>query len=196
MVGPVSAASAQTSSTDGTTPLALTPGSPAGSYALSGFDNINVFNGNLNFHLPMDRVGGRGDVQYTMMLPIEDHWRVLDRSNDYQEIWLPTDYTWYGDKPGYGPGVLLGRAAATDYGGGGAACVHYPSYSYFSLTRLTFILPDGTEYEFRDQATGGAQQVSSCSATGYNRGNRVRHRGWDCRDVRLGHANLRHAGKL
>jgi hypothetical protein len=97
-------------------------------------------------------------------------WRVLDRSNDYQEIYLPTDYQWHANKPGYGPGLFVGRAAATDYGGGGAACVHYPSYSYFSLTRLTFILPDGTEYEFRDQATGGAQQVSSCYANGYNRG--------------------------
>src|SRR6266436_6622505 len=149
----LSTATAQTSSTDGTTPLVLTAGAPAGSYALSGFDNINVFNGNLNFHLPMAHVGGRGDAQYTMVLPIETHWRVLDRSNDYQEIWLPTDSTWYGDKPGYGPGLLLGRAAAVNYSGSGPPCVPYPSYSYQSLTRLTFILPDGTEYEFRDQAT-------------------------------------------
>ncbi|SRR5713226_1725089 len=161
---------AQTSSTDGSTPLVLTAGAPSGSYAMSGFDNINVFNGSLNFHLPIDHLGGRGDAQYTMVLPIETHWRVLDRSNDYQEIFLPTDYTWYGDKPGYGPGVLLGRAAATDPSGSGAACVHYPSYSYSSLTRLTFILPDGTEYEFRDQATGGQQKISSCYANGYNRG--------------------------
>jgi len=110
----VSNANGQTSSTDGTTPLVLTAGAPAGSYGLSGFDHINVFNGNLNFHLPMVHVGGRGDAQYTMVLPIETHWRVLDRSNDYQEIWLPTDSTWYGDKPGYGPGLLLGRAVATD----------------------------------------------------------------------------------
>jgi len=41
-----------TSNTDGSTPLSLTPGAPAGSFALSGFDNVNLFNGNLNFHLP------------------------------------------------------------------------------------------------------------------------------------------------
>jgi RHS repeat-associated protein len=163
-------ATADTSSTDGTTPPVLTPGAPGGSYALSGFDNINLFNGNLNFGLPLLQVSGRGEAQYTVMLPIENHWRVIDRSNDYQEIWNPTDSTWYGDKPGYGPGVLLGRAAATDSSGSGPACVHYPSYSYLSLTRLTFILPDGTEYEFRDQATGGQVQTSNCFANGYNRG--------------------------
>ena len=110
-------AHAQTSATDGTTPLSLSPGTPAGSYALSGFDNVNLFNGNLNFHLQLLHIGGRGEAQYTMMLPIETHWRVLNRSNDYQEIWLPTDSTWYGDKPGYGPGMLEERAAALSTSG-------------------------------------------------------------------------------
>lgn len=41
-----------TSATDGTTPSGIAPGSPSGSYALSGFDNINLYNGNLNFALP------------------------------------------------------------------------------------------------------------------------------------------------
>ena len=49
-------AAAQTgtkSATDGTTPLGMTPGAPAGSYALSGFDNVNLYNGHLNFSLPL-----------------------------------------------------------------------------------------------------------------------------------------------
>lgn len=36
---------------NGMTPSGLTTGAPNGSYALSGFDNINLFNGNLNFRL-------------------------------------------------------------------------------------------------------------------------------------------------
>ncbi len=161
----------QTSSTDGTTPPVLTAGAPAGSYALSGLDNINIFNGNLNFRLPLVQVIGRGDAQYTMMLPIESHWRVIDRSTDIQEIWLPTDFTWYLDKPGYGPGVFLGRSAATNSSGSGAPCVPFsPTGTYNSLTRFTFIAPDGTEYEFRDQGTGGQQKVSQCSGPGFNRG--------------------------
>ncbi len=35
-------ASAQVYSTDGATALGIAPGSPSGSYALSGFDNINL----------------------------------------------------------------------------------------------------------------------------------------------------------
>src|SRR5712692_4266958 len=41
-------AHAQTSATDGTTPAALAAGAPAGSYSLSDFERINLFNGNLN----------------------------------------------------------------------------------------------------------------------------------------------------
>jgi len=33
---------------DGFTPLAMTPGAPSGSFALSGFENVNLFNGNLS----------------------------------------------------------------------------------------------------------------------------------------------------
>ncbi|HYV24763.1 MAG TPA: RHS repeat-associated core domain-containing protein [Pyrinomonadaceae bacterium] len=164
----VGMASGQTSSTDGATPLRLTPGSPSGSYALSDLDTVNLYNGNLSFHLPLLAVGGRGDAGYTMTVPIESHWRVLDRSNDNQEIFLPTDQPWNGINPNYGPAVLTGRAAAASFGNG-APC-GFPNTSYQSLTRLTFILADGTEYEFRDQGTGGQQKVSSCSGNGFNRG--------------------------
>jgi hypothetical protein len=57
-------------STDGKTPLALQPGAPAGSYALSELDNINPYNGSLNFRLPLLNVGGRGTAGYTMTLPM------------------------------------------------------------------------------------------------------------------------------
>ena len=43
-------ADAQTSNPNsGSTPSGLKPGAPAGSYGLSGFDNVNLYNGNLNF---------------------------------------------------------------------------------------------------------------------------------------------------
>jgi hypothetical protein len=38
--------------TDGSTPLALSPGAPAGAYALSDFESVNLYNGSLNFSLP------------------------------------------------------------------------------------------------------------------------------------------------
>jgi hypothetical protein len=56
------------STTSAMTPTGMSPGSPAGTYALSGFDNVNLFNGNLNFRLPLMTIGGRGSSGYTMML--------------------------------------------------------------------------------------------------------------------------------
>src|SRR5207244_2690730 len=78
LLGPLaSSTGAQSrSATDGTTPLALTSGAPAGSYALGGFENVNPYNGNLNFSLPMLGMSGRGETAYPMMLKIERHWRV------------------------------------------------------------------------------------------------------------------------
>ena len=40
-----------TSITDGRTPSGIEAGTPVGSYALSDFDNVSVYNGNLNFRL-------------------------------------------------------------------------------------------------------------------------------------------------
>jgi hypothetical protein len=49
--------------TDGATPLGLSPGMPAGSYALSDFDAVNLYNGNLGFRLPLLSVAGRGSTE-------------------------------------------------------------------------------------------------------------------------------------
>ena len=45
---------------DSTTPPGQAPGAPAGSYSLSGFEKVNLFNGHLNFQLPLLQVSGRG----------------------------------------------------------------------------------------------------------------------------------------
>jgi len=87
-----SAASAQnTNPTDGSTPAGLKPGAPSGSYGLSGFDNINLYNGNLNFRLPLLSIGGRGGAGYTMMLPIEQHWTM--------DHYGPDQYGFVSDTP-------------------------------------------------------------------------------------------------
>ena len=50
-------AKAQTTKpTDGATPLGLQAGTPAGAYSLSGFDNVNLYNGSLSFALPLLRL--------------------------------------------------------------------------------------------------------------------------------------------
>src|ERR687884_374887 len=49
-------------------------GRPAGSYDLSGFDNVNLFNGNLNFKLPLLKIGGRGGGSFSLPLIVETRW--------------------------------------------------------------------------------------------------------------------------
>src|SRR5688572_6376736 len=62
--------------TTATTAAGTAVGTPAGSYPLGGFDNINLFNGKMNFQLPLASVGGRGEANYTVNLNIERDWTI------------------------------------------------------------------------------------------------------------------------
>ena len=170
-------------STDGSTPLALQPGTPAGSYALSDLDNINPYNGSLNFRLPLLSISGRGKAGYTMTLPIEQKWRI-NVTPIYLYVYedgggpplpepqvtyhyFPSANWWAGIKPGYGPGVLQGRVGQFDQ----QVCADSTMRAAMTLTRLTFTAPDGTEFELRDKQTDGAPAgVGICDANGLNRG--------------------------
>src|SRR5262245_55846779 len=134
-----------TKPTDGGTPAGLQAGAPGGSFSLSGFDNVSLFNGALNFNLPLLRIGGRGAAGHTVTLPIERHWMI--------ETYQDPDLNWYyypiPDREealpiGYSPGLMSAR-----FGGIGAvACptptppaecddcsqVHYED----TITRLSF----------------------------------------------------------
>ena len=156
-----------TSATDGRTPSGIQAGSPAGSYELSGFDNINLFNGNLNFRMPLVGVGGRGSAAFAMMLALNlKSWHVkhfhkvmpdeseIDSYSPTQNGWVP-----YG---GYGPGAIGGR----NYGlqtSSNFSCRWYSK----TLSRLTFSTADGTEYELRDQLSGGQPLNSTCTQGAY-----------------------------
>ncbi|MEK6300444.1 MAG: RHS repeat-associated core domain-containing protein [Acidobacteriota bacterium] len=166
----VIAAEAQTL-TDGSTPLGIEPGTPAGSYALSGLDTVNLFNGGMNFSLPLMHIGGRGGAQMAMTLPIETHWRVFHFSFPGAPGFPPTDTYFplvagWGSDSVYGPGVLLGRCGtkAVDCGANGERIG-------VTLTRLTFTTSDGTEHELRDVATQGKPFVdhfAGCSGGAFN----------------------------
>ncbi|HYV09785.1 MAG TPA: RHS repeat-associated core domain-containing protein [Pyrinomonadaceae bacterium] len=158
-----------TSVTDGRTPAALQPGSPVGSYPLSGFDNVNLFNGNLGFRLPLLHVGGRGSAQMTINLALNlKSWHIKHTHKvmpDESEIdsFVPIQTGWM-PYAGYGAGRLDGR----NYGlqtSSNFTCRWYST----TLSRLTFSASDGTEYELRDQLTNG-QPLSSTCTQGANRG--------------------------
>lgn len=156
--------------TDGSTPSGLAPGAPAGSYALSGFDNVNLFNGHMNFRLPLLNVTGRGGAGYQMTRPVEQTWTIFRQENEITGVvsYYPEPNWWTTIKPGYGPGVLQGRSSGT----GSGRCNEYSPYKYGkTLTRLTFTAGDGTEYEFRDKTWDGQPlNLSPCASTGNNRG--------------------------
>ncbi|HEV8187743.1 MAG TPA: hypothetical protein VGP83_08340, partial [Pyrinomonadaceae bacterium] len=162
-----------TSPTDTTTPLALSPGSPAGSYAVSDFENVNPYNGNLSFHLPLISVGGRG-VATSSILGIDSKgWKVkhvatTDANGFPVDVYTPVANPWT-PTAGYGAGKMVGRRSGLypDQTCGGTRYIYQQT-----LTRLTFIAADGTEYEFRDQLTGGqpATVTNPCASTGAPRG--------------------------
>jgi YD repeat-containing protein len=159
--------------TDGSTPPGMAPGAPAGSFPLSGFDTVNLFNGNLNFRLPLLEIGGRGEARYTVTLKVEHHWRIET------EVYAP-DYVrhtavpawWNSFEAGYGPGLLMMRTGADVVNCAGGGTVQDQV-----LTRFTFVSPDGAELELRDKQTDGRPHLnpltgqSSCTGeTPTNRG--------------------------
>ena len=154
---------------DGRTPSAMQPGSPAGSYPLSGFDNVNLYNGNLLFRLPLLKVDGRGSAQMTVNVAlnvkgwhIKHQHRVMPDENELN-TYTPSKLGW-SPYSGYGAGRLTGR----NYGlhvSQNLSCRWYSK----TLSRMTFSTADGTEYELRDQNTGGQPLNSTCT-TGANRG--------------------------
>jgi RHS repeat-associated protein len=162
--------------TDGATPLALSPGAPAGSYSLSGFDNVNLYNGNLGFQLPLLGVGGRGAAQHNIMLLIKRKWAVLHSvTPDDIHTYDPVADWWTNNEPVmgggmFGPGRIVGRHGT--HGKNDCHLSNNPTDDVYrqTLTRLTFIGPNGTEFELRDELSGGMKKVPVCSGPGFSRG--------------------------
>src|SRR5690349_10183517 len=98
--------------TDGATPLGLTPGMPAGSYAFSDLDAVNLYNGNLGFRLPLLSIGGRGGTGYAMTLRLEQKWIVEKEVTPGEPTMYYPSANWWtleGFKPNYSVGGLETR---------------------------------------------------------------------------------------
>ncbi|HXM40628.1 MAG TPA: hypothetical protein VN924_05215 [Bryobacteraceae bacterium] len=173
---------------DGTTPTINAPGNPAGAYDLSSIEHLNMATGHLNITIPLAQLMGRGEAKETMVLPIESHWHVENQNYTYTTdgvtfyygtAYEPINEPWNSDQPTHWNGVMV-------YRGLGDYCNPAPgqpnnSAWYNTLSRLTFIAPDGTEYEFRDALTGGLKEGILTGAnnlsTGYDRGRL--YQAWD-----------------
>lgn len=159
---------------DGTTPVPLTPGSPAGAYALSGFENINYYTGHLNVSLPLLELGGRGEVRFRMMAAIDaPKWtietatRVQDRNGtgafEYQHTTSAAVEKWQTYQAGYGPGILvLKRVGEAENPCATSDPRYHRTFSY-----LVFLQPDGSELSLYDRISGGQPAVFDCSNLPY-----------------------------
>jgi RHS repeat-associated protein len=147
------------STTDKMTPSGITPGAPAGSYPLSGMESLNLYNGNLDFRLPLLSLDGRGSAVRNMMLSLNTKkWRVRESHTQTNDTYTPTTLNWGGVDVGYLAGKLQGRQS----GWSSRTCPN-PSQTryYYTNTNLTFVAPDGTEYALRDQLTDGQPMVAN-----------------------------------
>ncbi|MEN3329835.1 MAG: hypothetical protein V7638_4642, partial [Acidobacteriota bacterium] len=160
----------------GSTPLALAPGTPAGSYQLSDIDSINLFNGHVSVRMPVLTAAGRGGAAGQMTFnwggPATYHVRSdVDPNNGSQINYV---------EPGGGgafslDGISLGFVQVYGIQAGSPVSTHCWMGDYYTyqktLTRLYFVEPDGTEHEMRDVQTGGQPlSVSACALNGSSRG--------------------------
>ena len=103
----------QAQSLRGTTPAGLAPGSPAGSYSLSGIDDVNLFNGNLNVNVPLMTIGGRGGAGYQMVYAANrNRWLIEAQEYGFGSVRNIPNIGWWGSAdPNYTPGIMQGRGA-------------------------------------------------------------------------------------
>ncbi len=127
----------------------------------------------------MLNVGGRGAAGHALQLPVEIKWVVRHippppqcgptgcQPSQQEETKVAVPNGW-NTRPRYSLGSIFGRNAA-DPGsrvaltgsGGNVVCEYYTS----TLTRLTFVGPDGTETEMYDQLNGGKPLAQTCQTT-------------------------------
>lgn len=141
-----------TSSTDLATPSALASGTPPlGSFGGSGFDKVNLYNGNVNFSIPVASLGGRNGLGVTLSLSYNSKvWRV---ENDVAagRYGIPLYFYSFVAGPYIGPGWMLNV---------GSMIRRQSSWLETNtiaktLTNITFTAPDGTQYDFRDDLSNG-----------------------------------------
>ncbi len=159
--------------TDGVTPPGLAPGAPAGSYPLSDFENINLYNGHVSFSLPITQKG-RGGANISIPIRISPKpWTVK-----HQRLEVPIPHPlppgtmqdvfnaepgWWNDTdsravlPG---GRMIGRYVTEE-----VVDCSGSLYAMRTNTRLTFTAPDGTEYNLIDKEKGGNPRLDSCGFT-------------------------------
>jgi RHS repeat-associated protein len=170
-------AQSSVSNLDGLTPEGLQPGSPAGSYALSELDTINLYNGSANVAVPLLNIGGRGEAGYAIIAKYGARWDGMGILNESPcspgPCWSFSTSGWANWDYSYRPAGIavrhLGVGSQPVMSNGTVSCTIHQS----TLTRIAVGLADGTEVMLVDAATGGRPHVipaTTCAHQGFDRG--------------------------
>lgn len=164
----------QTQYDRGTPPQHAAGVSPLGSYTSADIGTVNLSNGALNLKFPIGSVGGRG-----FWLPLTLNWssKIWSGSNDtetdrdsstktvaYADFGKLDDFAGFYERlrPGWTVGIaptLFNRIVRINY----SYSVQQGSCYHYTLPKLTMMMPDKGEIEFRDDAYDGMPLPSDCS---------------------------------
>jgi|GEM_PF-1768093 len=147
---------------------ARTPGTPAGSYQLGDADAVNLFTGNLNYHLPLLEVGGRGEARASLGIVIEGQIHYREVPLQYPEGYLQHQYTYRAPNPLAFVGSVMFDYSSEELNEPCGFLGTGFNWTTFRAT-MTFVEPDGTEHSLRDTNFNG-NVITSCGPTGQNLG--------------------------
>lgn len=128
------------------------PGAPLGSFKISELDTVNLFNGHLNFRLPLMEIGGRGQASYSLGLPIDHRWVLLPTSPDTPDSFNPGFIPFTSLTPGF----LRARHLSE-------GCQFGVFFETQTHTVLVFTTPNGSQVELRDANFLGQPALSQCN---------------------------------
>ena len=144
---------------DGATPAGIAPGTPAGSYPLSGFEHYNPFNGGFAPVLPLYHVGGRGEAGIDLVWNFQPNWaayKQLAGSSAFLAI-DPYPSNNIAGVNSYAFGLGSAGAVYARTGASNTSCgTYYPTTPASTVTRIIYVTGTGTEVDLIDQQTNGA----------------------------------------
>jgi RHS repeat-associated protein len=143
--------------TDGGMPPSIALSPAAANPKANDYGSIGLYNGRMNYTLPLLGVGGRGEAGYMISLPINQSWVYEHRQHtsiggqvvDYS---VPVDGTWHIENLRYMPGKLLGRSTLTPPE---PICNHHQQQNtVYATTWLSFLSSDGSEINLVSRTNG------------------------------------------
>lgn len=174
-------------SVNGTPSVSIAPGGPSGAFELGGFEDINIYNGQVNIALPLYTIKGRGKAGFTLgLLLSQKPWTV--QTTPSQVCVNPDQTICYTTYSATAASAWWSPGAPAYVNGAGAAFIHNSgadptlcpganqTASFYAVTfsYISFIGPDGTEHNLYDTKGPngyglGVTSESGCS-TSTNRG--------------------------